>query len=236
MNILQDRKTRIFSSSILRSIGYSLLLIAVVNISFLLIPLQLMNPLWEFQTVGAVVERTPFILLGIVLVCYEQRSDRASIELPILKGLSLFSLISTIVLLLVIPLNINNSFSIYYQNSVINNAQSIAQKDAIEKFEKQLLLADSKEEITAIIQQQTQQINIPASINIQTLKDNILIILQNYRDDINNQIQTFRNQKRLLLIQKYLQWNLGALIAAILFFLIWKSTYWARTKTIPDRD
>ena len=236
MNILQDRKTRIFSSSILRSIGYSLLLIAVVNISFLLIPLQLMNPLWEFQTVGAVVERTPFILLGIVLVCYEQRSDRASIELPILKGLSLFSLISTIVLLLVIPLNINNSFSIYYQNSVINNAQSIAQKDAIEKFEKQLLLADSKEEITAIIQQQTQQINIPASINIQTLKDNILIILQNYRDNINNQIQTFRKQKRLLLIQKCLQWNLGALIAAILFFLIWKSTYWARTKTIPDRD
>ena len=63
MTILQDRETRI-SSSILRLVGYGLLLITVVNISFLLIPLQLMNPLWEFQTVGAIVERTPFSILG----------------------------------------------------------------------------------------------------------------------------------------------------------------------------
>ena len=233
MTILQDRETRI-SSSILRLVGYGLLLITVVNISFLLIPLQLMNPLWEFQTVGAIVERTPFILLGMVLVCYGQTSDRTSIELSVLKPLSWLSLIFAILLLLVIPLNINNSLQVYSQNNVIENAHFFNQKDAIEKFEEQLLVANSQEEITAIIQQQTQKINISNSINVRELKNNIIISLQIYKERITSQIQAFRAQKRSLLIKNCLKWDIGALIAAILFFQVWKSTDWVRTKVIPN--
>ena len=231
MTILQDRETRIFSS-ILRLVGYGLLLITVVNISFLLIPLQLMNPLWEFQTVGAIVERTPFVLLGMVLVCYGQTSDRASIELFLLKGLSWFSLISAIVLLLVIPLNINNSLQVYYQNNVINSDRFIIKENIIEQFEEQLSFANSQEEIITIIQQQAQNINISESINIEKLKDNILVVLQNHRNNINSQLQAFKAQKRLLLIKNCLKWDLSALIAAILFLKIWNSTGWARTKVI----
>ncbi len=232
MTILQDRE-RIFSSSILRLVGYGLLLMAVVNISFLLIPLQLMNPLWEFQTVGAIIKRTPFILLGIVLICCGERSNRASIELSVLKGLSWFSLISVIVLLLVIPLNINNSLRIYYQTNAIDDAQFISQQDTIKQFQEQLTFANSQEEITAIIQQKTPNINISDSIDIKDLKNSIIVILQDYRNSIASQIQTFGEQKRSLLIKNCFKWDIGALISAILFFLIWKSTDWTRTKVIP---
>ena len=235
MTILQDRETRI-SSSILRLVGYGLLLITVVNISFLLIPLQLMNPLWEFQTVGAVVERIPFILLGIVLVCYGETSNRASIELSVLKCLSWFSLISAMVLLLVIPLNINNSLKVYYQNDVIDNAYFISQEDVIKQFEEQLSVANSRERITDIIQQQVEEINISNSIDIQDLKDNIILNLQINRNSFASQIQSFKAQKRLLLTKNCLRWDIGALIAAILFFLIWKSTGWARTKIVPNKN
>ena len=228
MSILQDRE-RIFSSSILRLVGYSLLLMAIVNISFLLIPLQLMNPLWEFQTVGAIVERLPFILLGIVLIYCGERSNRASIELSVLKFLSWFSLISAIALLLVIPLNVNNSLRIYYQTNAIDDAQFISQKDTIKQFQEQLTFANSQEEITAILQQKTPNINISDSIDIKDLKNSIIVILQDYRNSIASQIQTFGAQKRLLLIKNCLKWDIGALISAILFFLIWKSTNWART-------
>ena len=236
MTILQNQETRIFSSGILRLVGYGLLLMTIINISFLLIPLQSIDPLWELQTVGAVVERMPFILLGIVLVGYGKTSNRASIELSLLKGLSWFSLISALVLLLVIPLNIYNSFQIYNQNNALDNAQFFSQKDAIARFEEQLLVVNSKEEITTIIQQQVQPIfNIPDSINIQELKDYILITLQNYQDNINSQLQAFRAQKQSLLIKNCLKWDFGALIAAILFFIIWRSTDWARTKVIPNK-
>ena len=235
MTILQDRE-RIFSASILRLLGYGILLMAVVNISFLLIPLQLMNPLWEFQTVGAIVERMPFILLGIVLVYCGERSNCASIELSVLKGLSWFSLISAIVLLLIIPLNINNSLRIYYQTNAIDDAQFISQQDTIKQFQEQLTLANSKEEITAILQQKTPNINISDSIDIEDLKNSIIVILQDYRSSIASQIQTFGEQKRSLLIKNCFKWDIGALISAILFLLIWKSTDWTRTKVIPNKN
>ena len=76
MTILQDQEKRVFSTGILRLVGYGLLLLAVVNVSCLLISPELMNPWWEFQTMGAIVERLPLTLLGIFLVYYGTKSDR----------------------------------------------------------------------------------------------------------------------------------------------------------------
>ena len=237
MTILQDRERQLFSSGILRLVGYGLLLMALIDVLFLLIPLQLMNPLWEFQTVGAIVERLPVTLLGIVLVYYGEKSDRAPIEAVILKSLSWLSLAAAIFLLLVIPLNISNSFRIYHQHNASTNAQYVNQKDTIERFKSQLSEANSKDEISAVLQQQAkQEVNIPDSVNTEQLKTNLLSNLQNNQDTITSQAQSFRKQKRSLLIKKCLKWNLGALIAAILFFLIWKSTGWARIKVAKVED
>jgi FtsH-binding integral membrane protein len=101
MNITQDRQ--VFSSGILRLVGYGLLVMALVDILFLLIPPQLMNPVWEFQTMGAIIERIPVTLLGIVLVYYGERSDRAPIETLLLRWLSWFCLIFAIFLLITFP-------------------------------------------------------------------------------------------------------------------------------------
>ncbi len=51
------------SSSLFRLVGYGLLVLALFDLIHILIPLQLMNPMWEFQTVGALVERVPVPLL-----------------------------------------------------------------------------------------------------------------------------------------------------------------------------
>lgn len=237
MTILQDREKQIFSSGILRLVGYGLLIMAFVDLFFLLIPLQLMNPLWEFQTIGAIVERIPVTLLGIVLVYYGEKSDRAPIETFLLKGLSWLCLVAAILLLLVIPLNISNSFRIYHHHNATANVQFVNQKDSIEQFKKQLEAANSKAEISAVLQQQAkQEVSIPNSVNTEKLKTNILTNLQDKQDSITNQAESFRNQKRSLLIKKCLKWNLGALIASVLFFLIWKSTGWARIKQVLQED
>ena len=237
MTILQEQERRVFSSGILRLVGYGLLLMALVDVCFLLIPPKLMNSLWEFQTMGAIVERIPVTLLGMVLVYYDERSDRAPIEATILKVLSWGSLLAAILLMLMIPLNISNGFRIYNQHNASANAQFVSQKDTIQQFKEQLEAANSKDEIGVILQQQAKQkVNIPESLNTQKLKTDIINNLQNNQDNITNQAQAFRAQKRSLLIKKCLKWNLGALISSILFFMIWKSTDWARLTVVNYED
>lgn len=237
MTILRDQERQVFSSGILRLVGYGLLLMAVVDVTFLVIPPQLMNPVWEFKTIGAIVERLPVTLLGMVLVYYGERSDRAPIEGILLKGLSWFSLFAALLLMLMIPLNISNGFRIYNQQNATANAKFVNQKETIQHFKEQLEAADSKDEIGAVLQQQAQQkVNIPDSVNTQKLKTDLITNLQNNQDSITNQAQAFRAQKRALLLKKCLKWNLGALIASILFFLIWKSTGWARLIVERNED
>jgi hypothetical protein len=224
MTILQHQERGVFSSGILRLVGYGLLLLAVVDVSCLLISPELMNPWWEFQTMGAVVERLPLTLLGMVLVYYGIRGDRPAIETTILKLLSWLCLLTAILLMLMIPLNIYNGLRIYHQPSTTVDAQSISQKDVIQQFKEQLEAADSKAEIRAILQQQAkQQVNIPDSVNPQKLKTDIITNLQHNQDSITSQAFAFRAQKRSLLVKKSLKWNLGALVASILFLMIWKS-------------
>jgi hypothetical protein len=229
------QERQVFSSGILRVVGYGLLLMALVDFVFLLIPPQLMNPLWQFQTIGAMIERIPVSLLGLVLIFYGEKSDRTPIETNILKVLSWASLLVAVILMLVIPLNISNSLRIYHQHNATTNAQFVAQKENIQQFKEQLTAANSKDEIRVILEQQAKQsVNIPDSVNTQKLKTDILTNLQKNQDNITSQTESFRGQKRSLLLKQCLKWNLGALIASTLLFMIWKSTGWTRLKIIRN--
>jgi len=237
MTILQDREKQVFSSGILRLVGYGLLLMATLDILFLIIPPQLMNPVWEFETTGTIIERIPVTLISIVLIYYGEKSDRAPIERLLLKVLSWLSLAAAIFLLLVIPLNISNGFRIYQQQNAQFNAQFVRQKDTIQQYKEQLKSATSHQEITNILQQQSKQrITIPSSVNTQKLKTDILANLQKNQDTISSQANSFKAQKRTLILKQCLKWNFGALIASVLFFIIWKSTGWARIQVNLDLD
>jgi hypothetical protein len=234
MTTLQSQERQVFSSSILRLVGYGLLLLAVVDLLLLWMPAQA-YPLWQLQTMGAIIARTPFTLLAMVLIFSGSKSDRSLIEVIILKVFSWVSLIAAVVLIVIIPLNINNSWRIYHQHDATTDAQFMRQKDNLQQFQQQLAAADSKNEIAAILQQQARQtINIPESANLQKLKIDIIANLQNHQDNITNQIKVFRAEKSSLLLKQCLKWNLGALIASILFFMIWKSTKWARLMIVRE--
>jgi hypothetical protein len=234
MTTLQSPERQVFSSGILHLVGYGLLLLAVVDLLLLRMPAQI-SPLWQLKTMGAIIEKTPFILLAMVLIFSGSKSDRAFIEVIMLKVFSWVSLIAAVVLILVIPLNINSSLQIYKQHDTTTNAQFGRQKDNLQQFQQQLAAAESKNEIAAILQQQARQtVNIPESVNLQKLKTDIIANLQNHQDNITSQREVFRAQKSSLLLKQCLKWNLGALIASILFFMIWQSTKWVRLMIVRE--
>lgn len=73
-------QTEMRSASLLRWVGYGLLVLALMDVVDILLPPQLMNPAWEFQTIGALVERVPVPLLGLALVFFDGISSRKNWE------------------------------------------------------------------------------------------------------------------------------------------------------------
>lgn len=220
----------ILTISILRVVGYGLLMMAMVDVINLLIPLELMNPDWEFQLIGSIIERIPLTFLGIVFVFYEDTNYRTPIEKILLKIISWFCLILAILLLLAIPLNINNAFRIYRNYNARINYQVIPRLEMIEEFQNQVKLANSPENLANIIQQKVStKVELTPSLDLAEFKDNIANNLQQESESLQAKAQDKRINQRKQLIRKVIKYNLGALIAIFLLIFVWQNTYWART-------
>ncbi len=221
---------QILTISILRIVGYGLLMMAVVDFMNLLIPPELMNPDWEFQIIASVIERIPVTFLGIVFVFYEDTNYRTPIEKMLLKIISWSCLVFAIFLILAIPLNINNAFRIYHKYNASINYQLIPRLEVIQDFQTQIESADSQENIAKILQKQSStKIKIPESLDINNFKDSITEKLQKEETSLQNTAQSSRNKKRYQLLRKVIKYNLGALISIYLLIFVWKNTFWART-------
>ncbi len=220
----------LFSLSLLRLVGYGLLAIALVEFINLIIPPRLMNPAWELQTIGAFVERIPVPLLAMVLIYYGERSYRAPVERLLLKWLSWLSLALAVFFLLMIPLSINNTFRIHYNNNAQVNLQLTQQLDQIKEFKDGLTEATSLDQIRGVLQNQAPQVNIADSSDPQQLKDRFIQNIKRTENSLRSRAQAIRSGQRLALLKNSIRWNLGALIASFLFFRIWQSTLWARLK------
>ena len=220
----------ILTISILRIIGYGLLMMATVDFINIFIPPHLMNPDWELQSIGAIIERIPVIFLGIVFVFYEDTNYRTPIEKFFLKIISWLCLVFAILLILAIPLNISNAFRIYHQYNANINYQIVPRLEVIQDFQTQIESANSQETIVKILQKQSSTaIEIPESLDIDNLKNDIADNLQKKTDSLQNIAQDNRKKKRNQLLKKVIKYNLGALISIFLLIFVWKNTFWART-------
>lgn len=227
VNLLQEHQ--FFSVATVRILGYGLISLAFIDFISLVIPLKLMNPVWEFQTIGVIIERIPLTLLGMVFIFYGTRDGRKIIETKLLKGISWFCLVFAIFLIITFPLNIVNGFRIYYSNSAQVNLQVANKVENINKFETDLKSAQTLEDIGSVLGKQSKkQVKFAPGTNKDELKSNILENLTKNETQLKSQAKQLNSQKKLLILKQGIKWNLGALISAFIFFFIWKETTWAR--------
>lgn len=231
---MQSPNQDFFTFSLIRLVGYGLLGLTLIDFISLILPLQLMDSVWELQTMGAFIERIPVPLLGIAFIYYGERSYRAPIENFLLRWLSYLSLILGIFFLLMIPLGINNTVRIALTNNAIINQELFTKVEQIDKFKNKMTAANSPAEIQAVLQKQSYQGKLPDAINAEKFKAQFIKELNNTENDLRKQIEAVRSKKRWELLKKSIKWNLGALIASCLFFVIWKDTLWARLEQRED--
>ena len=231
------KEQQIFSIAVLRLVGYGLIAMALIDYISIIIPPQLMNPVWEFQTIGSIIERIPVMLLGIAFVFWGERENRTPVETVLLKSLSWFTLAMAIFLLLTFPLNIINGFRIYYNNNAQVNVRITQRVEALNRFQTELESAESIAQISNVLQQQTKsRVNIPDSIDKNQLKTDILQSLTKNQNQLKSQAASLRASKAKTILKHGIKWNLGALISAFIFFFIWQHTFWARIKYQPEDD
>ena len=213
------------SMTIVRSLGYGLLLLALFDIVEMFVPPNFMNPAWEFQTFGALVERVPVPLIGLVLVFFGEMNSRTKWEFPILKLLSWLTLLFALLFFLMIPLGVGNTLRLNNQSVAQISTQSKQQLSQAEQVEKQLNQA-TPQQIDNFLKSQGRSLD---GKNPEELKSQILSQVSKAKEQIQTQAEATQSLQGLSLIKSSVKWNLGALVAGSLFITLWKGTRWART-------
>lgn len=214
------------SSSLLRPIGYCLLVLTSFDLISILVPLRLMNPTWEFQTIGSLVERVPVPLLGLGLVFYAKDELRSKWEQLPLKLLSWSSLLAGVLFVLLAPLLLVDSLRIGEQINYQINTQVTQQLSQLGQLENQVskgTAQDINEVLTRFNQGQPPTIKNP-----QQLKSRLLSEITQAKQTLRPKTEANWADRRLALLKNSVKWFLGSLVSGALFIYIWRVTRWAR--------
>lgn len=221
------------SISLLRWIGYGLLVLALFNIIEIFVPLRLMNPMGGIQTLGALVERVIVPLLGLALVFYGQANYREDWEIFLLKGLSWTCLLVGILFVLLIPMGINNTVQLYASTDAQVAAQAKQQLTQLQDYRKRLdkTVGKDLEPLFARINRTGNPlpINDPQALN--NLKGRFLGKLDEAEKNLKTTTEAAQINQKLSLLANSAKANLGAFVCGILFVGIWRMTRWARRLT-----
>lgn len=219
---------------LLRILGYCLLLFVLFDLIYILFPPRLMNPVWEFQTIGAIIDRMALPLLGFVLVFLGEGNLRTRIEVFILKYLSWLSLVIAILLGLLIPLCLSNTLRINNINNSNITTQATQQMSQIKQFEEQLDKATTND-LETLLGRIKAQNTAPEIANPEDLKNRLLADSNKAKKNLEVQVATARQNRRIELIKTALKAIIGAIISIFLLIRIWQATRWAR-KSMRRKD
>lgn len=228
----------------LRWVGYGFLVFALVDTIASLVPSEVLSnnpPQWLFQTIGKLIETSVVPLLGFAFVFFGEFFERAAVEKILLKILSWICLLLTVVSLLLIPPLIGSTLQLTSQSQA-QISQALQQEQAkadlrlaqINQLETQLNRSNPEE--LEQLRSQLTQLNIgPIPTNPQELKTTVLSRIKDARDKLEvgkstlqQQAQAKQASQQNELMKNAVKWSIGAVIAAVLFFILWRSTGWAR--------
>lgn len=212
-----------WSVAVFRLIGYGLLLLALLDLLTTLLPLRLMNPLWQFETMGAIVERVAVPLLGLVLVFFGEEKFRSSFEQKFLKLLRWLCLLVGVLFFLLVPLGVVSTLQVKAVNDTQMNQQYSQQKARVERVEKQLNQIKDQD-LENFIKSQGRTLDGQSS---QQARAQFLAKINKDKNQLENQFKQAMSNRRLTLLKNSAKWNLGALVSGVLFIYIWLLTRWA---------
>ena len=221
------------SISLIRWVGYGFLVLSLFDLIDILYPPDFMNPSWELQTMGQLVERVAVPLLGFVLIFFGERNSRDRWEIPVVSFLSWLTLLYGVIFLLLIPLGLFNTLRIDRQANQQISTQVNQVKTQINQVKTQLKTVNNPAEMENLLTQINPQGGVPEIDSFQQfeeIKTRLSTVVENSDQQLTTRAKEARSNQRQNLFKRSIKWNLGALITSALFISLWKGTVWARQK------
>lgn len=218
------------SRKMLPWIGYCILSLVFIDYVFLLVPPRFLNPTWELNLIGHLVENVWAPLLGFSLVFIRQENSFQELELTVLSWLSRLMLVMAIIYFLSAPLIISNTIKIQQKNFSGLKTQLETQRSQVAKFKKQL--GQIPDQQLANYLKQRQASSATKSSSSGTLLEQVFNQVEQEQIKSTEQIQAAYQKQKLSLIKRSLKWCMGTLLSGAIIFLFWRNTEWAR-RTSP---
>ncbi len=223
---LQQQKTMLLS----RRIGFALLMLCFIDLLYVLLPPEFMNPVWEYQTIGDLVKLVPVPLLALMLIFYGDTALRSKPERLALKLLSWITLLIGIIFLLLVPLTVTNAVRIHGFNNNQISTQVSQQRLQLDATRKQLEKA-SPAQLRNLVPAPDKDGNLPDIPNSpEQAKAQILNNLNRAKQQAEQQASQARANLRQNLVKNTIKLVAESVIAACFFIYIWTMTAWTRRK------
>lgn len=212
-------------TGLLPIIGYAMAIASLADFIYLLFPLQLQNPTWELQTLGALVEQGWGFLVALALIFSRYLSDNQKeirpIELVISKWIRWLVLGLAILFILSIPLIVSDTLRLYRAIPEQVAAADAAQLVQLQQIGAQLDRTTDPNIVRAI----GQSIGLePQSLqdgSLPELKSTVKNRLTAARASLNVRIKASQQQQSKQLIKSSARTLYAGLIISFVFMMIW---------------
>ena len=211
-------------TGLLPIIGYLLLIVSLADFLHILFPLQLQNPDWELQTIGALVEQCWLFLIALALIFTRYFLDNQEpireIDLIAIRWIRWIVLILAIFFLLSIPLVIVNTkrlSTFIQQQSDLAQSNQLAQ---IAQIETQLAQTSEPKTVMEFGKSIGMDVEKLGNASLEELKSAVQQKLTNVETNITKQIKTAQKEQRQKLFKKNFRTVYSIIIVSVGFIVI----------------
>lgn len=220
---------------LLRCAGYTLLILGLIDALTIIYPPAFLQPVWEYDTIGSLVERFTVPLVGLVLIFYRQEGYLSRVEKRALQCLSWLCLVLGILFFLAIPLLVRNTWYLYEVGKSTAQNDLYKRQEEIRLVEEKIKSVQTPNELAAVIQQLSNQppqtipqISRQISGNVEGVRKDLLAQLIKAKQDLETQVAGGQSARRKGLIENALKWTLAALLNGTILVVMFGVTSWTR--------
>jgi hypothetical protein len=234
MNISESNMR--MSTSVIRLVGYGLLILWLFDFVAAFAPPRFTNPVWEFETLGRLVESVGWVLIAFAMIFFGEDYFRLRIELRLLKVLSWLCLAFAIFYFAMLPLGLANTWRLKNSNDVQVGSILEQRIRPLKEVQSRLNSTTSDRELLELYKRLAPA-NAPLIIsNPQETKNKLLQEINTSTQQIKAELDGNRDRNFKLLVKNSVKWNLGTLISAVLFGYLWRFSGFYRNLQQGSRD
>jgi len=224
------------SVNVIRLVGYGLLILWLFDFVAAFAPPRFTNPVWEFETMGRLVESVGWVLIAFAMIFFGEDYFRLRIELPLLKVLSWLCLAFAIFYFAMLPLGLANTWRLKNSNDVQVGGILEQRTKPLKEVQSRLNSTTGDRQLLEIFKNLVPS-NTPLNItNPQETKTKLLQEIDTSTKQIKAELDGTRDRNFKLLIKNSVKWNLGTLISAVLFGYLWRFSGFYRNLQQGSRE